>query len=144
MLHFFDAHDFFDLVPIKIKTAHISTKDTIAKKISTCILDIDIYKNEPKVIEHKKFANDEEWVGTEMEVLIAGNWTSYKSRIVKYLQQLAIITPYAKFRLQYSRMEDGTKDMTIRYDRRSEQMPPPAREVKHHPSSVRSLTLEFH
>ena len=117
----------------------MQSKASNAKHISKCILDIDIYKNEPKVIEHEKIPNDEGWVGTEMEVLIAGNWTTYKARIVRYLQQLAIITPYARLKLDYSKMGDVTKDMVIRYDRRSEQMPPPAREVKHHPSSVSPL-----
>jgi DNA topoisomerase VI subunit B len=55
---------------------------------------------------------------------------------VQYLQQLAIITPYAKLEMQYTNVNDAKKEMTIRYDRRSEQMPSPAKEVKHHPSSV--------
>lgn len=119
-------------VPIKIRTSHVSSLDYV----TTCILDIDIYKNAPKVIEHKKEKNVDQWRGTEFEVLIAGSWASYKSRIVQYLQQLAIITPYAKFEMQYSHLSDAKREMSIRYDRRSEQMPPPAREVKHHPSSV--------
>jgi DNA topoisomerase VI subunit B len=32
--------------------------------------------------------------------------------------------------------------MNIQYDRRSEQMPPPAKEVKHHPSSVNNLLVQ--
>ena len=77
-------------------------------------------------------------------MIIAGSWSSYKSRIVNYLQQLTIITPYAKLELQYSNTNDAKKDMTIRrYDsRRSEQMPPAAREVKHHPSSVNNLLVQ--
>ncbi len=119
-------------VPIKIKTSHVNSPNYI----STCVLDIDIYKNEPKVIKHTKQKNNVDWRGTEIEVLIAGSWTSYKARIFQYLKQLAIITPYAQFEMQYSNMSDEKKEMAIRYDRRSEQMPPPAREVKHHPSSV--------
>lgn len=110
--------------------------------VSKCVLDIDIYKNEPKIIEHEKYSNKEQFVGTEVEVLIAGNWTTYKSRIVQYLQQLAIITPYAKLEMQYSNRSDSKKDVTIRYDRRSDQMPCPAREVKHHPSSVNNLIMQ--
>lgn len=106
--------------------------------LSHCVLDIDVFKNRPKVIEHtsKPNGSDSPFVGTEMQVLVGGNWTTYKSRIVQYLQQLAIITPYAKIELHYSNLSNNKKDVTIRYDRRSEQMPPPAREVKHHPSSV--------
>lgn len=125
-------------VPIKIRTSHIQSTDSV----STCVLDIDIYKNEPKIIEHRKELNKDGWKGTEFEVLIAGSWSSYKSRIVQYLQQLAIITPYAKFEMHYSNLNDAKKDMVIRYDPRSEQMPAPAREVKHHPSSVNNLLIQ--
>ena len=125
-------------VPIKITSSHINTPEYI----TSCVLDIDIYKNSPNVIEHTKLKNTDNWIGTEFEVTIAGTWSSYKSRILTYLQQLAIITPYAKLEMQYSNVSDPKKDMTIRYDRRSEQMPAPAREVKHHPSSVNNLLVQ--
>jgi DNA topoisomerase VI B subunit len=81
-------------------------------------------------------------VGTELEILIAGNWTTYKARIVQYLQQLAIITPYAQLELTYDNPSEPKRNMSLRYDRRSEQMPDPAREVKHHPSSVNNLVVQ--
>ena len=71
-----------------------------------------------------------------MQVLVAGNWTTYKSRVVTYLQQLAIITAYAKLQMTYSNRSDDKKSMKLEFERRSEQMPAQAREVKHHPSSV--------
>lgn len=97
----------------------------------------DIYKNCPRIIQHTQQPNTEQWIGTEMEVLVAGNWTTYKSRVVQYLQQLAIITPYACFEMSYMNRMDEKKGMNLRFERRSEQMPAQAREVKHHPSSVR-------
>ena len=39
-------------------------------------------------------------------------------------------------------LSDPKKAMKIRYDRRSEQMPEPAIEVKHHPSSVNNLVIQ--
>lgn len=128
-------------MPITVKSAHMKKPGEMASHISTCVLDIDIYKNCPRVIQHKKQINKEEWVGTEMKLVIAGNWTTYKARIVQYLQQLAIITPYAQLELQYQNQADSKKNMAIRYDRRSEQMPQPAREVKHHPASVNNLLV---
>lgn len=62
--------------------------------------------------------------------------------MVQYLQQLAIITPYAKFEMSYKNRSDVKKDMNLRFDRRSEQMPVRAKEVKYHPSSVSVLYLE--
>lgn len=129
-------------MPIRVKTAHMKTPGELGSHVSTCVLDIDIYKNSPRVMEHKKQINHEKWVGTEMEVLIAGNWTTYKARIVQYFQQLAIITPYAQLELTYQDLADPKRDMAIRYDRRSEQMPPAAREVKHHPASVNNLLVQ--
>jgi len=143
-------------VPINIKTSHVKgvrgggggsvmTEDgtrKIGPKVSTCVLDIDIYKNQPRVIEHKQQDNKEGWIGTQMQVLVAGNWTTYKSRVVQYLQQLAIITPYAKLEMSYSNRSDEKKAFHLQFDRRSEQMPAQAREVKHHPSSVNNLLIQ--
>lgn len=77
-----------------------------------------------------------------MQVLVSGNWTTYKSRVVQYLQQLAIITPYARLEMSYSNRSDEKKGMNLRFERRSEQMPAQAREVKHHPSSVNNLLVQ--
>ncbi|KAL7551483.1 hypothetical protein ACHAWF_014693 [Thalassiosira exigua] len=143
-------------VPIRIKTSHVKgvrgggggnlmTEDgerKIGPKVSHCVLDIDIYKNCPRVLEHKQQTNTEQWIGTEMQVLVAGNWTTYKSRVVQYLQQLAIITPYARLEMEYSNRSDDKKGMNLRFERRSEQMPAQAREVKHHPRSVNNLLVQ--
>lgn len=102
----------------------------------------DIYKNCPRIISHTQSTNNSSYIGTEIQVLISGNWTTYKSRVVQYLQQLAIITPYAKFEMSYKNRSDVKKDMNLRFDRRSEQMPVRAKEVKYHPSSVSVLYLE--
>jgi DNA topoisomerase VI B subunit len=134
-------------VPIKVTTSHRpKATSPIPKHVSTCVLDIDITKNCPRIIEHTQKTNStaagqSPWVGTELELLIAGNWTTYKSRIVQYLQQLAIITPYAQFELVYENRSDPKRNMSLRYDRRSEQMPPLPREIKHHPSSVNNIIV---
>ena len=94
------------------------------------------------MLEHKQQTNTEQWIGTEMQVLVAGNWTTYKSRVVQYLQQLAIITPYARLEMAYTNRSDEKKRMNLRFERRSEQMPAQAREVKHHPSSVNNLLIQ--
>lgn len=79
--------------------------------------------------------------GTTVRVLIAGNWTTYKARIVQYLQQLAIITPYAAIHMTFSE-ESGKRNMEISYERRSDQMPPAPQTVKHHPSSVNNIIVQ--
>lgn len=129
-------------VPITITTCHRPEGGPAPNQMSTCVLDIDITNNCPRIIQHKKQANKEQWVGTQLEILIAGNWTTYKARIVQYLHQLAIITPYAQLELTYENQSDPKKNLSLRYDRRSEQMPSPAKEVKHHPSSVNNLVIQ--
>ena len=130
-------------VPIQITTAHRPKGVLqVPSHISACILDIDITKNIPRVIKHTKKPNKEGWIGTSLELLIAGNWTTYKARIVQYLQQLAIITPYAQLELCYENPSEPQRNIQIRYDRRSEQMPPPAKQVKHHISSVNNLVIQ--
>lgn len=132
-------------VPIKITTAHRPTENSPnpTPYVSTCVLDIDITNNCPKVIQHTKTKNTQGWVGTELELLIAGNWTTYKARVLSYLQQLAIITPYAQLEMTYTQRSDtaNRKTLSVRYDRRSEQMPPLPREIKHHPSSVNNIIV---
>ena len=129
-------------VPIKITTSHRPKEGSkMPSHVSFCELDIDITKNIPKILQHEKRKNTNQWLGTQLELLIAGNWTTYKARIVQYLQQLAIITPYAELELVYTNNADPKKNMGMRYDRRSEQMPAPAKEVKHHVSSVNNLVI---
>lgn len=129
-------------LPIHITTSHRPNGGPPTSHVSECLLDIDIYRNCPHVLKHTKSTNTKGWVGSLIKIMIAGNWTTYKARILQYFQQLAIITPYAKLQLNYHNKSDPKRDLTVRYDRRSEQMPPPARQVKHHPASVNNLLIQ--
>ncbi|KAF0718742.1 hypothetical protein AaE_010567, partial [Aphanomyces astaci] len=126
-------------MPITVRSAHMSKANTTPKHVSFCKLDIDIFKNEPNVLEHYKSRNIEEMTGTELTVTVGGNWTTYRSRIVHYFQQLAIITPYAQLELSF--IKGKHKEFTMRYDRRSDQMPPTAQQVQHHPLALNDLLL---
>jgi DNA topoisomerase VI subunit B len=138
--------------PIHIKTAHEPqpnrtngvdrSKRIPSTHISSCILDIDIHKNEPRVIEHTKSLNTTNYVGSTVRVLIAGNWSTYKSRIIQYLEQLAIITPYAELSLTYTETSGNKRDVHLLYHRRSEQMPDIPTTVKYHPASVNNVIVQ--
>ncbi|GAX26654.1 hypothetical protein FisN_2Hh411 [Fistulifera solaris] len=128
--------------PVRIQTAHRRSGTDIPTHCSVCVLDIDISKNEPIIMEHTKYVNKDNFIGTRMELLIAGNWTTYRSRIVQYIQQLAIITPYAYLQLDYENISEPQRNLQLQYQRRSEQMPPPAATVKHHPSSVNNIIVQ--
>ncbi|DAZ98391.1 TPA: hypothetical protein N0F65_000105, partial [Lagenidium giganteum] len=138
-------------MPIEISSAHTRKKGITPASVSYCKLDIDIFKNEPNVLVHTKRPNEAGWAGSEITLTIGGNWTTYKARILQYFQQLAIITPYAQFALTFFKTSSGTPageepqkqlDFSIRYDRRSDQMPPLAQLVKHHPSALNDLLLK--
>ena len=100
---------------------------TIAPYSTDCVLDIDVGANEPRILRHDSIPNDEAWTGTELSVVVSGNWTTYKARTMQYIQQLAIVTPYAELELVYKNLSDSKRDVTARFDRRSEQMPPAAK-----------------
>ncbi|KAI4383681.1 hypothetical protein MLD38_009489 [Melastoma candidum] len=108
---------------------------------SFCRLDIDIHRNIPHVHLHEKRANLEKWHGAEIQVVIEGNWTTYRSKIFHYMRQMAVITPYAQFIFKFI-SDAPEKNMTIKFARRTDVMPPVPLETKHHPSSVDLLLIK--
>lgn len=112
--------------------------------VTECLLDIDIARNIPNIIEHSLRPNSELWRGTKVSVTIEGNWSTYRSKILLYLRQMAVITPYAQFRLKFLSGQENSdgKDLEMVFSRRTDRIPRPAKEVKHHPSSVNQLLLK--
>ena len=48
--------------------------------------------------EQRLLDNPDGWHGAELSVIIAGNWQYYRAKVLKYLQQIAVITPYSQVR----------------------------------------------
>ena len=48
---------------------------------------------------HEQLENTDGMRGSEIALLVGGSWSTYRSYIVRYLRQMAVITPYARFRL---------------------------------------------
>ena len=166
-------------MPIEVRTAHCKELDKVAQKVTYCKLDIDIRRNEPKIITHTSTANvakapsettsettsatlqgdtssvkqieSEPWVGTEITVIIEGNWRSHGRFVSKYFSELAVVTPYAELSLTYIDKRDDdaltsvhgkkNKPLTMNFLRRSDRIPPIPEEVKHHPKSVNNLIV---
>ena len=124
-------------LPIQVRSA-----TSAEERVSECTLDIDIHKNEPRVIRHEQVANSQHWRGTEISVVIEGNWTTYRSKVIQYFKQLAVITPYANMHFDYIDPHSATRSFSAFYRRRTDVMPPPPVEVKHHPASVDNLLVE--
>jgi hypothetical protein len=53
-------------------------------------------RNEPTVHKCEQLPNNDHWHGSQLSVTIEGNWSTYRSKIIKYLRQIAVITPYAQ------------------------------------------------
>ncbi|GMI84168.1 topoisomerase 6 subunit B, ROOT HAIRLESS 3, ELONGATED HYPOCOTYL 6, HARLEQUIN [Hibiscus trionum] len=109
--------------------------------ISFCRLDIDIHRNIPHIHLHEKRGNKDKWHGAEIQVVIEGNWTTYRSKILHYMRQMAVITPYAQFLFKFA-SDTPDKNVTIKFARRTDVMPPVPVETKHHPSSVDILLIK--
>ena len=67
--------------------------------------------------------------------MVGGNWSKYRSYIVRYMRQMAVITPYARFKLSVHTIGDA-RTLALEYARRSEEMPREPTTIKHHPASV--------
>uniref|UniRef100_A0A2N9HG37 DNA topoisomerase 6 subunit B n=1 Tax=Fagus sylvatica TaxID=28930 RepID=A0A2N9HG37_FAGSY len=109
--------------------------------ISFCRLDIDIHRNIPHIHVHEKRDNKDQWRGAEIQIVIEGNWTTYRSKILHYMRQMAVITPYAQFLFKFI-SDAPEKNVTIKFARRTDVMPPVPLETKHHPSSVDLLLIK--
>ncbi|WZY94768.1 hypothetical protein YC2023_067097 [Brassica napus] len=99
--------------------------------VTFCRLDIDIHRNIPHIHLHEKKANKEKWHGAEIQV----------SKILHYMRQMAVITPYAQFLFRFI-SETPEKNVTVKFTRRTDVMPPIPIETKHHPSSVDLLLIK--
>eukprot|EP00039_Didymoeca_costata_P027517 m.18536 g.18536 ORF g.18536 m.18536 type:complete len:662 (+) comp6348_c0_seq1:168-2153(+) len=137
----------------------IYTAQAHRSQITHCQLDIDLHKNEPRIKKHDRLPNNgsvssqhggnfpDGWHGAEISVMFEGNWTTgmgapSRANVIKYMRQLAVITPYAEFTLHYKDPAASKNDLHVKFRRRSHKMPEPPKLVKHHPSSVSLTKLE--
>ena len=110
--------------------------------VSRYRLDLDLRANAPRVHACEKLPNPEGWHGTEISVLIRGSWSSYRNKIITYLRQLAVITPYSELCFRYNSEAGGKRsDVGLRFRRRTQYMPPQPTETAYHPSAVNLETI---
>ena len=70
----------------------------------------------------RKEGNPDNFHGATLSVTILGNWQYYRSKILKYLRQIAVITPYAQFTFTY-KAADERNNVHIDFIRRTDKMP---------------------
>jgi len=94
-----------------------------------CELILDTKKNRPDIIKDDFVIWDREH-GTSFQVYVKGKYIGGKQSIFEYLKGVAIVNPHAKITFV------PPEGNTIVFERASENVPPPTKEVKPHPEGV--------
>ena len=108
--------------PVKITTS-------IGKTIHTFELMIDVARNEPHIISHKKEKNPNKWHGVRIEMEVEGRYVEKSQSIPEYLKQTAIANPYAHI------IYDGPNGK-MEFKKTTKKIPKQPKEIKPHPYGV--------
>jgi DNA topoisomerase-6 subunit B len=116
--------------PVEIKSS-TGTSKTYEYKLM-----IDIQRNRPLIIDRKIRRNKERWRGTVVEFRLEGDYFRAMSKILEYLKQTAVVTPYANITFV-----DPRGRLYI-FTRVTTKMPPAPRETLPHPYGVDVETIQ--
>ena len=99
-------------------------------------LMIDIQRNRPIIVDRKIHRNKTEWHGSAVEYSLEGDYFRAMPKILEYLKQTAIVTPYANITFV------DPKGRLYRFTRVTTEMPPPPEETLPHPYGVDVETIQ--
>lgn len=116
--------------PVFIKSS------TGTSKVYEYKLMVDIQKNRPIILDRKILLNKEGWRGTLVEFSLEGDYSKAMPRILEYLKQTALVTPYANITFV------DPKGRLCFFKRFTTKMPPPPKETKPHPYGVDVETIQ--
>jgi DNA topoisomerase-6 subunit B len=116
--------------PVLIKSS------TGGSKIYEYKMMIDIQRNRPLILDRKTKRNKEEWRGTIVEFSLEGDYFRAMSKILEYLKQTALVTPYANITFV------DPKGRLYMFNRATTKMPPPPTETLAHPYGVDVETIQ--
>ncbi|MFW9984548.1 MAG: DNA topoisomerase VI subunit B [Candidatus Odinarchaeota archaeon] len=94
------------------------------------VLRQDIEENKPELVKWERRKNREKKHGCTLEFTLEGNWRSAKRYIIDYIEQTALITPYASLTFTEP---DGTAH---KFKRSVKVLPPPPTPVNPHPKGM--------
>jgi DNA topoisomerase-6 subunit B len=109
---------------------------TGGSKVYEFKLMIDIQRNRPLILDRKTRRNSEKWRGTIVEYSLEGDYYRAMSKILEYLKQTALVTPYADIRFV------DPKGRLYMFNRATTKMPAPPTETLAHPYGVDVETLQ--
>jgi len=109
---------------------------TGSSKIYEYKMMIDIQRNRPLILDRKTKVNKEKWRGTIVEFSLEGDYFRAMSKILEYLKQTALVTPYANITFV------DPKGRLYMFNRATKKMPPPPTETLAHPYGVDVETIQ--
>jgi DNA topoisomerase-6 subunit B len=109
---------------------------TGGSKIYEYKLMIDIQRNRPLILDRKTRRNKEKWRGAIVEFSLEGDYLRAMSKILEYLKQTALVTPYANITFV------DPKGRLYMFHRATKKMPPPPKETLAHPYGVDVETIQ--
>jgi len=110
--------------PVEVKSS------TGTSKIHEYKMMIDIQRNRPLILDRKIRRNKEQWRGTIIEFSLEGDYFRAMPKILEYLKQTALVTPYADIQFV------DPKGRLYIFTRATTKMPPPPKETLPHPYGV--------
>jgi len=93
-------------------------------------MKIDIQRNEPVILGKRILAGVSRDSMTTVEFYFEGNYKRARPKIIDYLHQTAIVTPYADI------MFIDPDGLFFYFSRTTDQIPPPPKETKFHPKGI--------
>lgn len=96
---------------------------------------VNTKRNLPEVLKEDPFIWDGKDHGTRITYHMNGRYVGGKQSVMEYLKQTAIVNPHARITLQEP---DGRR---VTFERATDKMPPPTKEIKPHPSGLELGTL---
>ncbi len=97
-------------------------------KVHVFDIMIDTKKNEPNVVNYMEFEGDGHGVRIELE--IKGRYTKGRQSVLEYLRAVSMMNPFARIVFL------GPDGREIVFDRKVEELPPEAKEIKPHPHGI--------
>ena len=111
--------------PVEITSSTINSDYVYMKR-----LYIDTRRNEPRVVEEGQWRKRGSWHGTRVSIMLEGDWSRARSKILEYIRRTAVIAPYADIAFE------GPDGKLLVYPRTTTKMPPPPKEAKPHPHGI--------
>ncbi|MCD6502998.1 MAG: DNA topoisomerase VI subunit B [Euryarchaeota archaeon] len=92
---------------------------------------IDVKRNEPIILSKKELKSWPLDHGTEVRFTLIGDYVeNRKQSILSYLEQISVVAPYASIVFKNPRGD------IFRFERKTQKMPPPPKEIKPHPHGI--------